>query len=376
MTSEFDKLIDDALADYIGAGDVTEEPEDEVVEADDLDTDSEGAEPELVDEGSEVEDSDEPSDEDDDETDDGDDSEADEATVELDPEMTVRIDGKDVKVKDALELKADYTRKTQALSEERKAFEAEREGLAEQVEYLANLEKAWTEEPVNLLASFAASSDESEELIAQTLVTLAQNNAADANLALVKAVISLAANELLDDELAEQFGFTEDVMDRIKRQVKTEERAVRLERRLEKEDRIRSEETSKVQTEREFEAEVTKHLEQLNSQWDRIVSANPEVASMSEAERAKLKVSLVEYARKNDGVPLTVAYDALEAQRLRGEQAKRAAAAAARQKKASASRVTSRPSGTGSSPAPRQKGDWDAAIAEAVAELEARKARR
>jgi hypothetical protein len=56
---------------------------------------------------------------------DGDDNEA-EAIVELDPEMTVRIDGKDVKVSEALELKADYTRKTQALAEERKAFEAER----------------------------------------------------------------------------------------------------------------------------------------------------------------------------------------------------------------------------------------------------------
>lgn len=369
MPSDFDKLVDGALADVLGA-EVSEEPETDIEV--DVETDGEGAEPEPEDAGDEelVDEADE------DDTSDGDeeDSEA-EATVELDPEMTVRIDGKDVKVKDALELKADYTRKTQALAEERKAFEAEREGVAERIQYLADMERAWVEEPAGLMASFAAASEAAEDLIAETVVTLAQSGAADANLALVKSVISLAANDLLDDELAEQFGFTEDVMSRIKRQVKTDERAVRLERRLAQEDRKRSAQDDEVRSREEFESEVNRHLSELNSQWSRIVSANPEVAAMSEDERAKLRVALVEYARDNDGVPLNVAYEALEARRLRDDRAKRAAVAAARQKKASASRVTSRPTGTASKPAPRAKGDWDSAIAEAVAEIESRKAR-
>jgi hypothetical protein len=374
LTADFDDMLDGILTELVnGEPEETQEPETDAAGDGDVETDSEGAEPELEDEGDSdpVEDSEdelETSDED------GDDNEA-EAIVELDPEMTVRIDGKDVKVSEALELKADYTRKTQALSEERKAFEAEREEVAERVQYLSELERAWSEEPSGLLASFAAASDDTEELLAQTVVTLARANAADGNLAVVKAVIALAADDLLDDGLAEQFGFTEDVIDRIKRQVKSEERVVKLERRLAAEDQKRSAVEQETQTKAQFEAEVSKHLSELNSQWERIVSANPEVASMSDVERAQLRVELVEFARENDGVPLNVAFEALEARRLRDDRAKRAATAASRQKKASASRVTSRPSGTASAPAPRAKGDWDAAIAEAVAELEARKAR-
>jgi transcription termination factor NusB len=191
----------------------------------------------------------------------------------------------------------------------------------------------------------------------------------------VKAASRWQPTTCSTEDLAEQFGFTEDVIDRIKRQVKSEDRVVKLERRLAAEDRKRSAVEQETQTKAQFEAEVSKHLSELNGQWERIISANPEVAAMSDVERAQLRVELVEYARENDGVPLNVAFEALEARRLRDDRAKRAATAASRQKKASASRVTSRPSGTASSPAPRAKGDWDAAIAEAVAELEARKAR-
>lgn len=373
MSASFDEMIDGVLSELVSEdAETTEE-----LETDEVETDGEGAEPELEDAGDEdlVEESekDDASGEDDDEGEE--DNEA-EAIVELDPEMTVRIDGKDVKVADALELKADYTRKTQALAEERKTFEVEREQVAESVQYLVEMEQMWNEQPENLLASFAAASEDAEELMAQTVVALARANAADGNLAVVKQIIALAADDLLDDDMAEQFGFTEDVISKIKRQVKTDERTVRLERKLSAEERRQSEAQRSQQSKQEFDGAVEEYKAELSSQWDRIVAVNPEVSAMSDVERGQLRVSLIEYARNNDGVPLNVAYDALEAHRMRGEGAKRAATAAARQKKASASRVTSRPSGTASKPAPRAKGDWDAAIAESVAELEARKARR
>jgi hypothetical protein len=361
--SDFNNILDDVLAELAGAEEGVEETETELNtdEVDELETEDEGAEPDSDDE--ETEDEDEDGEDDDDE---------DADVIDLDPEMTVRIDGKEVLVKDALELKADYTRKTQALAEERKAIEEEKAQYQGQLTYLQQMEEVWTENPAHLLATFAASTEEAEDLLAETVVALASAGAADGNLALVKLAISLAGNDLLSDELAEQMGFTDDVVARIKRQAQSEQRVARVERRLAAEDRKQSEASEKAQSDAAFEAQVQQHLAELNSQWERIISANPEVASMSDAERHELRITLVKYAQENDGVPLHVAYDALEAKRLRGDQAKRAASAATRQKKAKGTRVSSKPSTSGGSPAPRQKGDWDAAIAEAMAELEAK----
>lgn len=366
--ANFDNIIDDVLGDLL-----TEDVEgtEDVVETDEVlddDTDAEPAEDSVEDEELEGGDDEEAEG-------DGDDD-SDVEVIELDPDMTVRIDGKEVQVKEALELKADYTRKTQALAEERKAFEAEKVETAERLNYLSQLEQAWLDEPANLLASFVASPTgvDPEDLLAETVVTLSANGVADGSLALVKLAIALAANDALDEDLAEQFGFTDEVIARVKRQSQSEQRVARVERRLAAEDQKRSSQEQQEKAQAAYEAEVQKHLAELNSQWEK-VSANPEVAAMSDDERRQLRVALVEYARDNDGVPLTVAYDALEAKRLRGETAKRAAAAATRQKKAKASRVVSKPSTAGASPATRSVGDWDSAIAEAVAELETRRAK-
>lgn len=364
--TDFNELLDGVLNEFLEEGDASTGDDttdgDEFSEIDGTDAESE---PEDVDG-----DGDEGSDESEDESDD---SDEDTEVVDLDPEMTVRIDGREVKVKDALELKADYTRKTQALAEERRTFEQEREQSQQQIEYLQQMEQVWSENPAHLLATFAASSDDAEELLAETVVSLAQANAADGNLAVVKALIGLASNDLLDEDLAEQIGFTDEVITRIKRQAQSEQRVNRVERRLAAEDRRRQEEQQRQSSQAAFEAEVQQHLAELNSQWERITKANPEVAAMSDSERVELKLKLVEYSQENEGIPLTVAYDALEAHRLRDSEAKRAATAAARQKKANGSRVTSKPSTSAGSPAKRQKGDWDSAIAEAVAELEAKK---
>lgn len=358
--TDFNEKLDEILSGLTQE----EEPstETEITEGEDL--------PEIEDEDAESESEDVDEEED---GEDSDESEEDSEVLTLDPEMTVRIDGKEVKVRDALELKADYTRKTQALAEERKAFEEQVGSVKERLDYLSQVERVWEENPSQLLASFASAVDDAEDLLAETVVALAQSDAADGNLAVVKSLIALAANDLLADDLAEQIGFTDEVIARIKRQAQSDQKLARVERRLAAEDRRRSEQEQRQQTEAQFEAEVQRHLADLNSQWDRITQANPEVASMSDSERSELKMELVKYSQENEGVPLTVAYDALEARRLRESQAKRAASAAAKQKKATGSRVVSKPSTSAGSPAKRVKGDWDSAIAEAVAELEAKK---
>jgi hypothetical protein len=352
--SDFDAAVDEILTGLTG-----EEVTDTSDEVEGLDDD------ELFDDDDVTDEPDEGDEEHDDEEEDGD-------VVELDPEQTVRIDGKDVKVADALELKADYTRKTQALAEERREFEAEVGEVTERLDYLTQLETLWEQDPSQVVAGFAASSEDPEDLLAETVVALAQNGAADGNLAVVKALIALASNDLLSEELAEQIGFTDDVIARIKRQAQQETRVAKVERRLKVEDRKMSALQAQRQQEAEFENEVSRHMTELTSQWERIVQVNPEVARMSDAERYELRVALVEYASENDGVPLTVAYDAMEAKRLRSANAKRAADAASRNKKANGARVSSKPTASASAPAPRKADDIEAAIAEAMAELEAR----
>ena len=357
--SDFNTALDDILAELTVEDDGDTETDLDTFDGEEDETDAEGAEPEAEEEVDE-------------DVDGEDDEDGDADVIDLDPEMTVRIDGKEVQVKDALELKADYTRKTQALAEERKEIEESKVEFQGQLDYLRQMEEVWTENPSHLLATFAASTEDAEELLAETVVALASAGAADGNLAVVKVLISLAANDLLSEELAEQIGFTDEVVTRIKRQAQSEQRVARVERRIAAEDRKRSSEAEKAQSEAAFEAEVQKHLAELNSQWERIISVNPEVSAMSDAERHDLRLALVGYSQQNDGVPLHVAYDAMEAKSLRDDRAKRAATAATRQKKAKGTRVSSKPSTSGGSPAPRQKGDWDAAIAEAMAELEAK----
>lgn len=291
--------------------------------------------------------------------------------IDLDPDAVVRIDGREVKVSEALELKAAFTKKTQALAEERKAFEEEMAFEKERLDYLAQLEQIWETDPAKVIAGFAAGAElvDAEDIFADAVVSLAENGSADANLLAVKVLIKLAANDLMEDDLAQMIGFTDEVVNRIKNQVKTEERVTKVERRLALEEKKQA----KVDQVKAYEAEVEQHLSELNKQWERVVKSNPEVSSMDEVELLDLKTRLLEYAAENDGVGLHVAYDALEAKRLRGLSAQRAAEAAARKKKTQSSRVVSKPSASGPTPSPRKKGDWDAAIAEAVAELESKR---
>jgi len=370
MSADFTARLDEVLTELVGTAS-TEPVEETPAEQ------SEGTEPVAeteevtVEEGTDeiAEDADEAA-EDDSEEGDEDKSEEDKSDIiDLDLDATVRIDGKEVKVSEALELKAAFTKKTQALAEERKVFEEEVASSKDRLEYISQLEQLWETEPARVIAGFAAGAPDPEDILAEAVVSLAESGSADGNLAVVKALIALAANDLLSEDLATQIGFTDEVVDRIKSQVKTEQRVVKVERRLAAEEKR----IAAQQQESAFEAEVSRQLSELNSQWDRIVQANPEVTGLSETERHELKIRLVSYAQENDGVPLHVAYDALEAKRLRGLSAQRAADAAAKKKKSQSSRVVSKPSASGPSPTPRAKGDWDAAIAEAISELEAKK---
>jgi hypothetical protein len=367
MSADFTTRLDEVLTELVGS-EADESVEETVAEqSDETEPASDDLEEVVDDEVSDETDegADETEDDEEVEEDDGD-------VIDLDPEAVVRIDGKEVKVSEALELKAAFTKKTQALADERRVFE---ESVAEnqaRLDYIAQLEQTWETEPVRVLAGFAAGAPDPEDLLAETVVALSESGAADGNLAVVKALIALAANDMLSEELAAQIGFTDEVVTKIKAQAKTEQRVAKVERRLAVEDKRQA----VAQEQQAYEAEVNKHLADLNSQWERIVQSNPEVSSLSESELHDLKVKVVSYAHDNDGVPLHVAYDALEAKRLRGLSAQRAAEAASKKKKSQGSRVVSRPSTAGSAPAARQKGDWDAAIAEAITEIESKRRSR
>ena len=151
--------------------------------ADELDVDLDGVTfdgSELEDD--EVEDSDgDELEEDLDEDDDLDESEDEEAVDDnpvLDEKFTVKVDGEEVEVtvREALEgyqRREDYTRKTQELSEARKAFEGEIQEYAEVFENVSAFEEAWEENPTGVIARLTAGTDNPTHALVLTIKELA-----------------------------------------------------------------------------------------------------------------------------------------------------------------------------------------------------------
>lgn len=290
------------------------------------------------------------------------DAETEDDVVTLDPDAEVIIDGQRVKVKDALQMRADYTRKTQELSEERQAFETEKEQLSEQLTYLTNLEEAWTEDPSDVIAGMTGSTDDPIETITNAVRALATDGGLDPNLLIVKTVVDLIGHGLLEDDLRLQMGFDDDVVEKIRQQVKQDTRIAKLERQVSKP----AEKPEAVEEDRS--AAIAEARKQLENQWAEVVAAEEDLSSLSDEALSKVRIEVAKYALDKGGIPLDVAYAAMQASKLKAERAAKAKADEARAKKAK-TRVSAKPTTSEATATPRTPTDLEGAIREALDDL-------
>jgi len=222
----------------------------------------------------------------------------------------VKVDGEVVEVtvdelKSGYQRQADYTRKAQALAAEKQEFEQVVGQFGETLQTLQQLDSAWDENPVQVLAHFTANTENPTQAVAL----------------LIK---ELATAGMLERDFMEMFGITPDV-----RQGWSKESEVNnLKKRV---SQTETEQSQKLQ-ELAYEQEVQKALAEYESQVDEILES--EGLDLTVKQRNAFRSRLAQYAHDNELTNLKAAYKALK---YEDTQKKRAlaekSAARAKQKK-------------------------------------------
>jgi len=228
---------------------------------------------------------------------------ADEEVAEEDPRLEetyqVKIDGEEVEVslKEALagyQRQADYTRKAQALANEKQEFEQAVSEFSEAIGSLQQLDSAWDENPVQVLAHFASNTENPTHAVALLIKELASAN-------------------LLEQEFLDMFGITSEV----KQAWSKESEVSTLKRKVSKAEKVEAEREEVVR----YEAEVQKAMQEYESQIDRILSS--EGLKLNQVQRDAFRTRIAQYAYDNELTNLEAAYKALKYEET---QKKRAAA--------------------------------------------------
>jgi len=230
-----------------------------------------------------------------------------------DEDVILLPDGTEVAVKEAVLRQRDYTRKTQALADERKAFEEQLATSQGDLEYVQNLQKAWQTNQAEVISGFVAS-------------------AQDPTLVLSQAIVDLAKQGKLDPSFLETFGITNEVREKWAGEVQSKSELADMRARLERfeNEKQSAEQASQI---KQQEAELVAEYE---AQWAQIAAASGLDADPARAAAAKLE--LLQYALEN-GIPnLPAAWKALQFEK--GQSAP----AAAKQSKAA---VDAKKSATG-----------------------------
>jgi len=257
-------------------------PDNQEVETEATDSDlpleeNDGFEVEDLEEYTEPEDAgDEP--EDDGEPEDQEDSDGETFTVKVDGEaFEVTLD----ELKAGYQRQADYTREKQALKREIEQFESVKEELSETISGVQQLDEAWEENPVKVLAHFTANTQNPTHAVAL----------------LIK---ELAASNLLDQAFLEAFGVTPDVQRQWVQESEVEQLRGRAERNT-------SERDYELQTTK-MELEVQKALAEYERQVDDIIAS--EGMDLTVKQRNEFRQKLAKYASDNELTNLKAAYKA------------------------------------------------------------------
>lgn len=280
METELTDIISEALGELADPVEDTQEIVEEVAEdteVEDLDDNSD----EEVESGETEE-----SDESDDEVEDASDSET----------YTVKVDGETVEVtlKEALagyQRQADYTRKMQALAEERKQFEEASEEIGGVLQQVQALDEAWAEDPVQVLAQFTANTDNPTHAVAL----------------LIK---ELAGAGMLEQQFLEMFGITPEVRQAWAQETRTNQQ-IRAQRATQTETMTRAQELEQEQA-------VQQAIAEYEAQIDDILES--EGLDMTVRERKEFRSKLAGYARDNDITNLKAAYKAMKYEESRQKQ--------------------------------------------------------
>lgn len=226
----------------------------------------------------------------------------------------VKVDGEviDVTLKElqaGYQRQADYTRKAQALAAEKAEFEQATEEFAATLNTLQELDQAWEQDPVQVIARFTANTGNPTQSVAL----------------LIK---ELATAGLLERDFMEMFGITPDIREEWAKASEVDS----LRRKVSETD---SEKDRKLQ-EAQYEAEVQKAIAEYESQIDEILEA--EGLDLTVKQRTAFRGKLAQYAADNELTNLKAAYKALkyEETQKKKQLAERAAERAKQKKNASA----------------------------------------
>lgn len=210
-----------------------------------------------------------------------------EGIVAVNDDDVIRLpDGTEVSVKEALLRQADYTRKTQAVAEERKELDAKLESFSEAINYVENLRENWGKNPANVITAFVSSTEDPTLTFTQVLVELAQN-------------------EALDPQFLETFGITKELRESWSSAAKQNNELADVRKRLEtfEADRTRQEQAYAEQM------ALQEAINNYENQWNGIKQEFDINVPLD--DELKLKIKVLEYASEKGITDLRTAFAAI-----------------------------------------------------------------
>lgn len=300
----------------------------------------------LVEDESDTEDSEE-DDEDFSDNDDVDDEDEDTDSDGLEV-FEVKVDGEVVEVtldelRAGYQRQADYTRKAQALAQERQKFEEYANEFSDTIQTLAQLDEAWDANPITVLTHFTANTDNPTQAVALLIKELAVAN-------------------LLDDNFLQTFGITPEL-----RQAWAKDTEVSA---------LRSKATQydRQQASRQEEEAFNQSVEQAIAEFDRQIDEilEDEGWDLTAKQRLAFRAKVAGYAQDNSITNLKAAYKAMKFEDL-DKKRKLAAKGVERAKQKKAASVVGRSSSGANGSAPVSDGtDLTALIRQTMDELGSR----
>ena len=258
-------------------------------------------------------------------------------------DVIVLPDGTEVSVKEAVLRQADYTRKTQALAEERRTLEAEKATAGSAVEYVENLTKAWQTNQADVVSGFVASTE-------------------DPTLVLSQVIVELAKQEKLDPKFLETFGITPETQEKWAAESKSQSELQSVKARLERFENERA----AAEAAKTSQAQEQSLIAEYENQWAQIKATSG--LTLDPAKEVEVKIELLQYALDNDIPNLKAAWKALQYEKSQATPAANPKKAAVDAKKAATGAISPKSSG-GSVVSAKAPANIEDAVLQAFQEL-------
>jgi|688.fasta_scaffold06066_7 hypothetical protein len=229
--------------------------------------------------------------------------------------FTVKVDGETFEVtldelKSGYQRQADYTREKQALKKEIEQFEEVKLELSDTIQGIQQLDEAWEENPIQVLAHFTANTQNPTHAVALLIKELAVAN-------------------LLDQAFLDTFGVTPEIRNQWAQETEVQQLRGQVSKTASKRDQEL--ESAKI------ELEIQKALAEYERQVDEIIAA--EGLNLTVTQRNEFRQRLAKYASENELTNLKAAYKAFQYEQVQQKKAvaKRTAEKAKQKKAASVS---------------------------------------